>query len=190
LSVEALFHLKSGLDRIEESPAAPKITAMDGLSGAASVVAIIQIAQILGSALKDYYDSVRDARDDIRKLYNSVKSLEAILLAIHDVLNRQPQSTLLRSALFVDPAGPLRQSELDLTNLKSDLNAESKPTRFGNAARALTWPFKKKDVEKIVVRLERHKSSLDLEIGVETLLAYSSLMSQLCLLRRLVKRLI
>ena len=45
---------------------------MDGLSAAASVVAVIQIAQAVGSALKDYYQGVRDSREDIQKLYNSV----------------------------------------------------------------------------------------------------------------------
>jgi len=54
---------------------------MDGLSVAASVIAVIQIAQAIGSALKDSYEDVRDARADIQKLYHSVRSLESILSA-------------------------------------------------------------------------------------------------------------
>lgn len=52
---------------------------MDALSGAASVVAVVQIAQSLGSALRDYYQGIRDARDDINALHSSVKSLKQIL---------------------------------------------------------------------------------------------------------------
>ena len=38
---------------------------MDGLSAAASIIAVIQVAQAVGSGLKDYYEGVRDAREDI-----------------------------------------------------------------------------------------------------------------------------
>lgn len=41
---------------------------MDGLSGAASVIAVVDITMKLGLALKDYYEGVRDAREDIQKL--------------------------------------------------------------------------------------------------------------------------
>lgn len=52
---------------------------MDGLSSASGVIAVIQIAQPVASGLKDYYLGVRDAKADIRKLYNSIKGLEAIV---------------------------------------------------------------------------------------------------------------
>jgi hypothetical protein len=61
---------------------------MDGLSSAASVIAVIQGAQSVASGLKNYYEGVRDARADIRKLYNSIKGLEAILSTIQELLNR------------------------------------------------------------------------------------------------------
>jgi hypothetical protein len=38
---------------------------MDGLSSAASVIAVIQIVKSIGSPLKVYYEDVRDAREDI-----------------------------------------------------------------------------------------------------------------------------
>jgi hypothetical protein len=48
---------------------------MDGLSAAASVIAVIQLAQFMGSTLKDYYEGVWDARNDIEELYNSITNL-------------------------------------------------------------------------------------------------------------------
>jgi hypothetical protein len=41
---------------------------MEGLGAAASVIAVVQIAASVGSTLKDYYEGVRDAREDIQKL--------------------------------------------------------------------------------------------------------------------------
>jgi hypothetical protein len=61
---------------------------MDGLSGAA-VIAVLQIAKSIGSALKDYYEGVRDAREDIQKFYDTVKSLESILNSIREIINRR-----------------------------------------------------------------------------------------------------
>jgi hypothetical protein len=131
---------------------------MDGLSGAASVIAVIQIAQSIASGLKDYYEGVRDARDDIRRLYASVRSLEAILSRIQDILNRQDEA-LAESMQSIESS--LRQSELDLTNLQFD--------RYGKAVQSLTWPFKKKDVDNTVTALERNKSALALALNTENL---------------------
>jgi hypothetical protein len=143
---------------------------MDPLSGAASVMTVIQIALTVCSALMDYYGDVSDARDDIQKLYNSVRSLETILSCIQNILNRRHDESLLSSALFTNPSGPLRQSELELHKLRLKLNVSPKSQRgFGKTVQSLTWPFKKKDVEKTVITIDQHKASLTLEIGVETL---------------------
>jgi hypothetical protein len=140
---------------------------MDGLSGAASVIAVIQIAQSVASGLKDYYEGVRDARADIRKLYNSIKGLEAILSTIKDLLNRG-DAGLAESKQSLE--AQLRQSELDLTKLRFDLQgSQEKLQKFGRATQSLAWPFKKKDVESTVDALERNKSALMLGLGVENL---------------------
>lgn len=140
---------------------------MDGLSAAASVIAVIQIAQSVASGLKDYYEGVRDARADISKLYNSIRGLEAILSTIQDLQNRGDAS-LAKSKQSLE--APLRQCELDLTKLRFDLqNSQEKLQKFGKVAQSLAWPFKKKDVEKTVEGLERNKSALMLGLGVENL---------------------
>ena len=50
---------------------------MDGLSGTASVIAVIQITTSISSALMDYYATVRDAKEEMQKLYHAIKSLES-----------------------------------------------------------------------------------------------------------------
>jgi hypothetical protein len=137
---------------------------MDGLGAAASIIAVLQIAQSIGSALKDYYEDVRDAREDIRKLYDSVRSLETILSTAQSIVRREGH--LLNAALFTDTPGPLKQSELELEKLRDDLKPR---THFAKKVQSLTWPFKKNDTEKTVVAIDRHKSNLTLEIGIESL---------------------
>lgn len=147
---------------------------MDGLSGAASVIAVVQITQSIASALKDYYEGVRDAREDIQKLYNSVKSLEHVLSTLQDLLNRRPDGSILDSDFFKSPTGPLRQVEQELLKLRVELKVVLKDSKASTRAlRSLVWPFKKKGVEKTVIVIERHKLSLTLKIGIQILLVYA-----------------
>ncbi|TVY45290.1 putative ankyrin repeat protein [Lachnellula subtilissima] len=135
---------------------------MDGLSGAASVIAVLQLATAVGSALKDYYEGVRDAREDIRKLYGSIKGLEGILERLKDVAKGMSAETLLTQ--------PLEGVRAELKDLKEKLQgSEASETRARRALQSLVWPFKKKDAEKLVVAIEKHKSSLSLLVGVESL---------------------
>jgi len=136
---------------------------MDGLSAAASIIAVIQITQAVGSGLKDYYEGVRGAREDIQKLYRAIKSLEAILKSIEELLKLPSIQDSLCETLFTNQAGPLKQCQAELERIKSKLGSS------GNHVQSLLWPFKKKDVEKRVTMLERYKSNLSLGIGLENL---------------------
>jgi hypothetical protein len=87
---------------------------MEPLSGAASVIAVLQLATAVGSALKDYYEGVRDAREDIRKLYGSIKGLERILERLKDVAKGMSDETL--------SAQPLEGVRAELKRLMEILN--------------------------------------------------------------------
>jgi hypothetical protein len=60
---------------------------MDELSNAASVMAVLQNRPVYQLSLKDYYEGVRDAREDIQKLYDTIKSFESILPSIREIIN-------------------------------------------------------------------------------------------------------
>ena len=79
---------------------------------------------------------------------------------------------MLNSGLFTDASGPLQQCKAGLEKLRVGLETSPKTKgqrSLGRAIQILTWPFKKSDVEKAVVAIERHKPSLVLEVGLETL---------------------
>ena len=67
---------------------------MDGLRAAASIIAVVQIAQSVGSALRDYYQDVRDARKDINALHSPIKNLELILVDLETLARREKLTCL------------------------------------------------------------------------------------------------
>jgi len=52
---------------------------MDGLSAAASVIAVIQIAEDVYGKLSDYICAVKDASNDIERLKDEVLALRDVL---------------------------------------------------------------------------------------------------------------
>jgi hypothetical protein len=142
---------------------------MDGVSAAASIIAVIQISQTVATILKDYYTSVRDARKDIQRLYNAVNSLEAIVTCIKD-LDSTYDGRFLSSPLLQNPQGPLQQSKVELECIRNVLGPPaSTRKKLESAARSLKWPFHKKDIEKIISVIDGHVSRLSLQIGMENL---------------------
>jgi hypothetical protein len=82
---------------------------MDELSNAASVIAVLQNRPVYQFSLKDYYEGVRDAREDIQKLYDTIKSFESILPSIQEIINGRDGQHMLNSGLFTDASAPLQQ---------------------------------------------------------------------------------
>jgi hypothetical protein len=148
---------------------------MDGLSAAGSVIAVIQITQFVGVRLRDLYRDIRHARAEIERIYDAVVSLE-ILVRRLDVLVKE-KHVELDSALLAAPKGPLKQALSELRVVKDKLEVQSVDGQFEklklsvsqSRERSLKWPFKKEEVVNIVARLESHKSTLVLDVGVNTL---------------------
>ncbi|CAG8974637.1 hypothetical protein HYALB_00012105 [Hymenoscyphus albidus] len=92
---------------------------MDGISAAASVVAIVDIASKVASLLKDYYEGVKNAQDDIKRLYGSIQSLQVTLSRVYDILNKE--QGVVKPELFTDPSGPLNQS---ISSQQYDISAD------------------------------------------------------------------
>ena len=139
---------------------------MDPLSGVASVIAVVQLAQVIGGALKAYYTGAREARADINRLYTSITSLEAILTQA-EIIVRSLHCDSLES-IFLE-SSPLSLLRIELERVRLILNAPRIKGKLGYAIHSLRWPFKNKDVEKVVGVIERHKSTLSIHFGIELL---------------------
>ena len=150
---------------------------MDGLSAAASVIAVLQIAQSIGSLLRDMYRNVRHARPQIENLYDSIISLEAIVKGLDGLVRRRGMG-MINAALLEDAQGPLKRAlcELQIVKKKLDIRAvgdslfgKMKPSFKESVKRSFHWPFAKEEVLAIVEKLENYKSSLLMDVTINTL---------------------
>lgn len=149
---------------------------MDGISVAASVIAVIQITQSVGLFLRDLYRDIRDARTEIEQLYDSVVSLEIIAKGLDDLLKRRGVE-MMNKSLLEDPQGPLKKALSEVKAVKEKLDAQVVNSRFEKIAlsvkesvkRSLKWPFKKEEVLDIVARLDNRRSNLLLDVDINTL---------------------
>lgn len=143
---------------------------MDGLSGAASIIAVIDISAKIFELCQTYFSAVKEAREDIRRLRDGVTSLHDVITEVRD-LAEDPSSS--RRSVFShlnQHNGPVQQCETDLRGLEAQLDlgeGESKMRRFG--LRALKWPFSSKDIDKRLQVINNHKATFTLALTSEHL---------------------
>ncbi|TGO43925.1 hypothetical protein BCON_0717g00010 [Botryotinia convoluta] len=139
---------------------------MDGLSAAASVIAVVQMAQAVGGALIEYYEGVKSARGEIQRLYHSIRNLESLLKSIDDL----PHTLSINiQTLLQNKIGTLSLCKAELDGIKKELDTFSKQQNHIGKLESTIWPFKKKDVDKHVDFIDKHKHDLMLAFGVENL---------------------
>ncbi|KAF7514113.1 hypothetical protein GJ744_004438 [Endocarpon pusillum] len=138
---------------------------MDGLSGAASVIAVVDISAKITSLCFQYIVAVKDAKDDIERLQRTVVSIKNALEQVQQLLDKQSASLFSATHKLLDSLEECRQQ---LTRLESQLEprkTRKAMQRFG--LRALKWPFTRKEVQKIVSSLEKYEQTFSLALQVD-----------------------
>ena len=138
---------------------------MDGLSGAASVVAVIDISAKITSLCFQYSVAVKDAKRDIERLQRKVNDIEKILGEIKQLLDGRDKTMLSATRKLSDS---LEQCFQQLNKLKTQLEpgkTRKAMSRFG--VRALKWPFTSEEVEKVVANLERYEQTYTLALQTD-----------------------
>jgi hypothetical protein len=145
---------------------------MDGLSGAASVIQVIQLsAQVLG-ALKTYYEVVRDCREDLARLYDTIRGIEVILKKINDLASDVKLEIL--QWCFNEATGPVRRLHQELKNLEKKLaswklDQTTTKKKLRRATKYLKWPLLKCDIGNSTRFIREQCSILTLELGLGSL---------------------
>lgn len=142
---------------------------MDGLSAAANAFAVIQLAASVAGLCAKYAAGVRDARRDISRLQVETEALQKILKGLEETtiegVSSPPSST------SDDVAFAVQQCQFTLSDLMARLDPQEDSTgkrlmsRFG--LRALKWPLKSHEVDKIIGALSRHKTTIILALTRE-----------------------
>ena len=152
--------------------------AMDGVSAAASVIAIIQISEDVVSLCSQYLKAVKNAKSDIVRLQGELNSLKRVLEGAQKLLDGPSEARLETSRLLHDGLRGCYSQLKDLeTKLKDHLKTEDKGggmRRFG--LRALKWPFKSQKVDNIAQNLNKFRDILSASLNIDqTYVAESSL---------------
>jgi hypothetical protein len=141
---------------------------MDGLSVAASIIAVIQISGQVIDLCHTYYSEVKEARTDIQRLRDEMTSLRDVLSKLADLAKAFGSTELSIFGLLNQPDGPVQQCLTDSIALVAKLNpgpGKDKMRQFG--WRALRWPFSSKDVDKAITAIGRHKSTFNLALTAD-----------------------
>lgn len=138
---------------------------MDGLSGAASVIAVIDISAKIASLCYQYSVAVKDAKEDIERVQGKVGDITHILQKIKQLLDSKDKTRLSTTqGLF----SSLERCVKELKSLEAKLDpgkTRKTMSRFG--LRALKWPFSSKQVDKIVLDLEGYEQTFSLALQVD-----------------------
>ena len=141
---------------------------MDGLSAAASILAVVQISGKIYDLCRAYYLEARDARDDIRRLRAEVTSLQDVLTNVADLAEAPGSDGLSVLHLLDRPDGPVQQCQVELVELITKLEpgrGRNEMKKFG--MRALKWLLNTKEIDKAITHIERHKNTFNLALTAD-----------------------
>ena len=139
---------------------------MDGLSGAASVIAVVDIAAKVASLCFQYSVAVKDAKRDIEHLQGKVTDIKNVLEEVRGLLDKEGKPQLSTTRKLLDSLNGCHQQ-------LQELKAQLEPGRGRRAMqrvglRALKWPFTSKQVDKTVTSLEQYEHTFSLALQVDT----------------------
>jgi hypothetical protein len=143
---------------------------MDGISSAASVIAVIQLTGSLVKLCGGYIREVKGAREEILTLQLVITGLQGTLQDLQKLLQRDNANSLPTSLRLVS----------NIADCLSDLQALEERLDPGKGRRlmqkvglrALKWPLKRTEVEGVTKNLERYKSSFLLSLQVDQTYVY------------------
>jgi superfamily I DNA and RNA helicase len=138
---------------------------MDGLSGAASVIAVIDVSVKVTALCSQYLVAVKNAKKDIERIKKKVGDIKHIVEAIKKLLDGPHKARLSTThGLFES----LEQCKQQMEQLEEQL----KPGRIRKAMsrigfRALKWPFTSKQVKDTLSTLEAYEQSFTQALQVD-----------------------
>ena len=131
---------------------------MEALGGAASVIAVVQIAGKVWSLCWKYYSDVKEAKSDIERLMGMIQMIQSVFQQVED-LAKGPGATKLHASKPCIERIPLELKQ-EFERLLKLLEPSNKRSVMRSLGRRLKWPLKKEEVEKTLNLLERHKTTL------------------------------
>lgn len=141
------------------------VLSMEPLSGAASIIAVIQLTGAIAQICTSYIGKVKEARQDIIHLHEEVDALSLVLKSFNQLLHDPSSTNLIASQDLVDN---ITKCSLALTMLKKKIDPEITQRRMRKwGLRAFRWPLKREEVVKAIGEIERYKTLFQLSLLVD-----------------------
>ncbi|PMD59680.1 uncharacterized protein K444DRAFT_529781, partial [Hyaloscypha bicolor E] len=147
---------------------------MDPLSAAASVIAVVQIADRIIDLCRAYITGVKDAPAELRAILIEVGSVKCVLEVI-ELLDTSGEAEIAFQGVEIleKLQGPLEGCKEALNSLEglfppqSENAATRKRKRLAISLTTLAWPFKREKAFKLLEEIGRHKSTIALGLTTE-----------------------
>ncbi|CAI7644813.1 unnamed protein product [Penicillium crustosum] len=138
---------------------------MDPLSGAASVIAVIQLTGAILQICGRYLNNVKSARQDIQRFQEKVAALSQVLHSLDELILGSDGNKLTATQDLVDNIAKCSSA---LTNLKERINPETTQKQMRKwGLRALKWPLARSEVDFAIMELESYKTTFALSLQVD-----------------------
>jgi len=135
---------------------------MDGISSAASIIAVIQLTGSIVKICGSYIQEVKVARREIISFQQQVAELAEIFEKLSELPQKHNGTKLATSQRLVNDTTQCF-AMLGVLRKKIDPGAKRKAmSRLG--LRAMKWPLKRAEVDKVMMDLERYKSLFTLSL--------------------------
>lgn len=130
---------------------------VDPLSITASIITVIQ----LSSEVVIYISGVSGATKERKRLRDEIRACESILVHLQDdVEGSDEENTWLETIKALEgPNAPLGRLQDAFSIVKAKLEPKN---GLEKAFTSLIWPFKEKEVDRIIATIEREKTLLNL----------------------------
>ena len=131
---------------------------------ATSVITLVTTTVTVVNLLKNYYNDVKDARSDIDSLCNEILSLQRVLEKVARLVDEPNASKFSTLVLLKDTNGPAEKCSAQLAEIQRKLHHQGMRKA---GWRALSWPFKSKELKETLLELERYKSAFMLALNAD-----------------------
>jgi hypothetical protein len=137
---------------------------MDPLSGATSVIAVIQLTGGIMLICGKYLNNVKNATHDIQRFQEKITALTEVLQSLDELIRGSDGNNLTATK---DLVHNITNCSSALANLKEKINPETTQKRMTKwGLRALKWPLARSEVETAIKELECYKSTFTLFLQV------------------------
>ncbi|OCK76219.1 NACHT and WD40 domain protein [Lepidopterella palustris CBS 459.81] len=141
---------------------------MEVVASTTSIIAVIQVADRILALCGKYALAVKDAKKDIDRLMAELVTLHKVLKRVDEMVNSEATKLYMSHPALKDLEGSIRGCRSTLYELEVKLDPGKGRKLIGRfGLRALTWPFKSKDVTKIIEALDRHQTTIILALNMD-----------------------